>query len=36
MWIAGFLVFHIAGFFLHLFILFAAISFVIHLLWAKS
>jgi hypothetical protein len=36
MWIAGFLVFHIAGFFLHLVILFAVISFVIHLFRAKS
>ena len=35
-WAAGFLLFHIAGFFLHLLILFAVISLVIHLFWAKS
>jgi hypothetical protein len=35
-WVAGFVVFHIAGIFLHLFILFAIISFVMHLFWAKS
>jgi hypothetical protein len=36
MWAVGFLVFHIAGFVLHLFIVFALVSFVIHLFWAKS
>ncbi len=35
-WVAGFVVFHIAGLFLHLFILFAIISLVMHLFWAKS
>jgi hypothetical protein len=36
MWIAGFLVFHIASFFLHLLVLFAIISLVIHLLWRRT
>ncbi len=34
--IAGFLVFHITGILLDLFVLFALISFVIHIFWAKS
>jgi len=35
-WVAGFLVFHIASLFLHLLILFAVVSFVIHVFRAKS
>ena len=35
-WIAGFVVFHVAGALIHLFILFAVISFVMHLFWARG
>lgn len=35
-WIAGFLIFHIAGALIHLFLVFAAVSFVIHHYWAKA
>ena len=36
MWLAGLLLFHITGLLIHLFILFAIISFVMHLLWARK
>ena len=35
-WIAGFVIFHVAGALIHLFILFAIISLVLHLFWARS
>ena len=35
-WIGGFVIFHVAGALFHLFILFAIISFVMHLFWARS
>ncbi len=35
-WIASFLVFHVADALVHLFILFAIISFVMHLFWARD
>lgn len=35
-WIAGFVIFHVAGALIHLFILFAVISLVIHVFWARG
>lgn len=35
-WIAGFLIFHVAGALIHLFLLFAVISLVMHLFWSRG
>jgi hypothetical protein len=35
-WICGFLVFHVAGFFIHLLIIFAIISIVFHFLRGRT
>jgi len=35
-WVAGFVIFHVASILFHLFILFAVISFVMHLFWARG
>jgi hypothetical protein len=35
-WIAGFVIFHVAGALIHLLILFSIISFVMHLFWARG
>jgi hypothetical protein len=36
LWIGGFLMFHVAGFFIHLLLIFAVISLVIHLVSGRS
>jgi hypothetical protein len=35
-WIAGFVIFHVAGALIHLFILFVVIPLVLHLFWARG
>lgn len=35
-WLAGFVIFHVAGALIHLLILFAVVSFVMHLFWARG
>jgi Family of unknown function (DUF5670) len=34
-WVLGFLIFHVAGALIHIFIVFAVVSLVIHHFWAK-
>jgi hypothetical protein len=36
LWIGGFLMFHIAGFFIHLLLIFAVIALIIHLVRGSS
>ncbi|HVB55702.1 MAG TPA: DUF5670 family protein [Candidatus Acidoferrales bacterium] len=35
LWIAGFLIFHVAGSLIHIFLIFAVVSLGIHHFWAK-